>query len=84
MNGVLRYVGETEETDFSVPKGTKTYIYTFTDTYLRLPKVFIDGFRTQDGNKGKPATVTITNIDVKITFTDAGGRIGHITVIPND
>jgi len=78
----MKYIGETEETDFDIPVGTKTYIYNFVETYSQVPKVYIDGFKKQDGNLGKPATIFITNTSVKIDFTDNSGRVGHITVIP--
>jgi len=80
----MKYIGEQEETDFDIPAGTKTYTYPFTETYLKPPKVYVDGFRKQDGNSGKPATITITKTQLKINFTDAGGRKGHITVITQD
>lgn len=74
-NGMI-YVGETEETDFTITEGNAQVIYTFVENYSKVPDYIIDGWDGLDN----PSCI-VTKQQISITASDTLGRSGHISII---
>jgi hypothetical protein len=73
----IKMLGETECTDVVIPNGTIQYVYTFTETYDREPRVMFEcGLNEFD--------LVVTTTDVTINMAHSNGVEGHLHVFFQD